>query len=99
MIIMRRRRAGGSVRAKRNNAIEFTIHYRGQRFRPTVPTAPTEANLRRARERLEGIQKRIEQGTFNLLEEFPDYRYQEKYADVLPRHRANSVAMRSSTAF
>jgi integrase len=45
------------------------------RYRPTVKCIPSEANLRRARKRLEEINRRIDNGTFNFAEEFPDYRY------------------------
>jgi integrase len=36
---------------------------------------PSEANLRRARERLEAIKHAIETGTFSFAEEFPNYRH------------------------
>jgi integrase len=36
---------------------------------------PSEANLRRAREQLKNIKARIDAGTFNFVEEFPDYKF------------------------
>jgi len=58
------------VRAKGPNRIQFTIWYRGKRYRPTVARASTESNLRRARKQLEDIEARIEDGTFDFAEEF-----------------------------
>ena len=52
---------------------EFKID--GIRYRPTIKRPPSEANLRRARERLESIRQQIALGTFSFAEEFPDYRY------------------------
>jgi integrase len=62
------------VRAMGPNRIQFTIWYRGKRYRPTVLRASTEANLRRARRQMTEIQQRIQDGTFCFAEEFPDYR-------------------------
>ncbi len=45
----------------------------GVRYRPTLPWAPIEANLRRARENLIGIKARIVTCTFSFAEEFPNY--------------------------
>jgi integrase len=47
----------------------------GVRYRPTIRRPPSEANLRRARERLESIKHQIAVGTFSFADEFPDYRY------------------------
>jgi integrase len=52
---------------------DFTID--GVRYRPTIRRPCSEANLRRARERLESIRHQIALGTFSFAEEFPDYRY------------------------
>jgi integrase len=79
------------VRAKGPNRIQFTIWYRGKRYRPTVARASTEANLRRARKQLEDIEARIEDGTFNFAEEFPDYRY----IDDLPEQKLEQAAKRT----
>jgi hypothetical protein len=78
------RRERGAVRAKGTHRIEFTIYYRGQRFRPTLALTPTEANLRRAQQRIQHMYARIGAGTFDLLEEFPDYRMRGRYARSLP---------------
>src|SRR5882757_3311636 len=79
------------VRAKGPNRIQFTIWYRGKRYRPTVARASTEANLRRARKQLEDIEARIEHGTFDFSEEFPDYRY----IDDLPEQKLEQAAKRT----
>lgn len=47
----------------------------GVRYRPTIKRPPSEANLGRARERFEVIERQIEVGTFSFAEEFPDYRF------------------------
>lgn len=75
---MGRRSLTGGVSPKGADRIEFTIIFEGVRYRPTIKTIPSEANLRRARMRLEDINKRIATGTFSFAEEFPDYRYMEK---------------------
>lgn len=72
---MGRKSQSGGVRPKGRDRIEFTIFYEGKRYRPTLSRAPTEANLRRARVQLAGINQRIEAGSFDFAEEFPDYRY------------------------
>jgi hypothetical protein len=41
---------------------------------PSIKRPPSEANLRRARERLESIKHQIRLDTFSFEEEFPDYR-------------------------
>ncbi len=79
------------VRAKGPNRIEFTIWYRDKRYRPTVTRASTEANMRRARKQLQDIETRIQDGTFNFAEEFPDYRY----VDDLPEEKAKQIAKRT----
>ncbi|HEY1890217.1 MAG TPA: DUF3596 domain-containing protein [Steroidobacteraceae bacterium] len=63
------------------NRIEFTFSFEGKRYRPTLLMIPTEANLRRARQRLAGIKERIAAGTFSFAEEFPDYRHLRKVPD------------------
>src|SRR4030095_4296845 len=63
----------GGVVARGRERIQFTFKFEGTRYRPTLLRAPTEANLRRAREELEGIKARITAGTFSFAEEFPDY--------------------------
>jgi integrase len=70
---MGRRSTTGGVCAVGHGRIQFTFKFEGMRYRPTLPKTPTEANLRRAREQLAGINTRIAAGTFSFAEEFPDY--------------------------
>lgn len=79
---MGRRSLKGAVRAAGKDRIEFTIYYQGKRYRPTLERNPTEANLRRARAQLQGINERIASGTFNFAEEFPDYRFRHKLPEA-----------------
>jgi integrase len=65
---------GGVVAAPRGR-IQFDFRLDGVRYRPTIKRPPSEANLRRARERLEVIKRKIEAGTFSFADEFPDYRF------------------------
>jgi hypothetical protein len=44
----------GGVTAAPRGRIQFDFHVDGVRYRPTIKRPPSEANLRRARERLEG---------------------------------------------
>jgi len=76
-----RRSLSGGVRAAGPDRIEFTFKYQGKRYRPTVLRAPTEANLRRARQQLIDIKERIRHGIFVFGEDFPDY----KHAEELPK--------------
>jgi len=81
------RRQRGVVHAK-GSRIQVTIYVKRQRFRPTLPMLPTEANLQVAQQRVRNIYARIDAGTFDLLEEFPDYRLKRRYALVWPNsHR------------
>src|SRR5688572_9484731 len=65
----------GGVSAAPSGRIRFDVQFEGVRYRPTVKRPPSEANLRRARERLATINQQIEVGTFSFAEEFPDYRF------------------------
>ena len=65
----------GGVVAAGHGRIRFDFILDGIRYRPTIKRPPSEANLRRARERLEVIKRQIEFGTFCFAEEFPDYRF------------------------
>jgi hypothetical protein len=67
----------GSVAAAPHGRIQFDFVFEGIRYRPTIRRPPSEANLRRARERIEVIKQQIDVGTFSFAEEFPDYRFQE----------------------
>ena len=64
---------GGVVAAPRGR-IQFDFIFKGTRYRPSIKRPPSEANLRRARERLESIKHQIRLDTFSFEEEFPDYR-------------------------
>ena len=68
----------GGVVAARRGRIQFDFILDGVRYRPTIKRPPSEANLRRARERLEAIKRQIRSGTFCFEEEFPDYRYMRR---------------------
>src|SRR6185437_10670244 len=72
---------GGVVAAPRGR-IQFDFRFDGVRYRPSIKRPPSEANLRRARERLEVIKRQIQLGIFSFAEEFPDYRYPERLTDV-----------------
>lgn len=65
---------GGVVAAPRGR-IQFDFVHNGTRYRPSIKRPPSEANLRRARERLEVIKHHIRLGTFSFEEEFLNYRY------------------------
>src|SRR3977135_1711052 len=64
----------GGVVAAPHGRIQFDFILNGIRYRPSIRRPPSEANLRRARERLESIKHQIRLGTFSFEEEFPDYR-------------------------
>jgi hypothetical protein len=61
---MGRRSNCGGVCAIGDNRIRFDFMLDGVRYRPSLYRAPTEANLRRAREQLRQIKARIRAGTF-----------------------------------
>lgn len=65
----------GWVVAAPRGRIQFDFQIDGIRYRPSIKRPPSEANLRRARERLEVIKRQIEDGTFSFADEFPDYRF------------------------
>ena len=65
----------GGVAAASRGRIQFDFRVDGIRYRPSIKRPPSEANLRRARERLEAIKRQIGDGTFCFEDEFPDYRY------------------------
>jgi hypothetical protein len=56
---------GGVVAAPRG-PIQFDLGLDGVRYRPTIKRPPSEANLRRAWERLEVIKRQIDEGTFSF---------------------------------
>jgi AraC-like DNA-binding protein len=63
----------GGVMPAGSDRIQFDLHINGRRLRPTLPWAPTEENLQRARVHRKMLKARIAAGTFRLAEEFPDY--------------------------
>jgi integrase len=67
------------VQAKGVDRIQFDFEFDGTRYRPTLKRVPSEANLRRAYKQLLEIKQRINNGTFNFGDEFPDYRYKIAY--------------------
>jgi integrase len=68
----------GGISAAPHDRIQFDFVFEGVRYRPTIKRPPSEANLRRARERLQAIKQQIELGTFSFAEEFPDYRHMRR---------------------
>jgi hypothetical protein len=81
---------GGVVAASRGR-IQFDFRIDGVRYRPTIKRPPSEANLRRARQRLEVIKRQIEDGTFSFADEFPDYRFLRRMAGVCKVRLCNEV--------
>jgi integrase len=73
----------GGVAAAPHGRIQFDFMFEGVRYRPSVRRPPSEANLRRARDRLEEIQRQIDAGTFSFAEEFPDYRFLRRLTGVV----------------
>ncbi len=51
--------------------IQFDFQLDGVRYRPTIKRPPSEANLRRARERLQVIKRQIEDGMFSVRRRVP----------------------------
>jgi Arm DNA-binding domain len=64
----------GGVMAAPRGRIQFDFVFKGIRYRPSIRRPPSEANLRRARERLESIKHQIRLETFSFEEAFTDYR-------------------------
>jgi hypothetical protein len=62
---------------RRRGRIQFDFIFNGIRYRPSIKRPPSEANLPRARERLEAIKHQIRLGTSSFEEGFPDYRFQK----------------------
>jgi len=56
------------VVAASHGRIQFDFMFEGIRYRPSIRRPTSEANLRRARERLEDIKRQIELGTFSFAE-------------------------------
>jgi hypothetical protein len=80
--------------APKNNAlnrIQLDFEFEGLRYRPTIDSKPTPANLLRARRRLADIKERIARGCFNFEEEFPDFRFIEKIVNTAGPLTCNEV--------
>jgi|SRR3569833_495424 len=60
-------------------------------YRPSIKRPPSEANLRRAPERLEVIKHQIELGSFSFADEFPDYRFLPRLSSVANVRLCNEV--------
>jgi hypothetical protein len=81
---------GGIVAAPRGR-IPFDFIHNGVRYRPSIKRPPSEANLRRARERLEVIKHHIRLGTFSFEDEFPDYRFLARVSGTSNARSCNEV--------
>jgi Arm DNA-binding domain len=71
---MGRKSTTGGVTPLGHHRIQFDFTIDGQRYRPTLPWIPHEANLQRARGLLIRIKARIAAGSFVFTEEFPQFR-------------------------
>jgi len=81
----------GGVSVAPRGRIQFDFRIDGVRYRPTIKRPPSEANLRRARERLEVIKRQIQDGTFCFEEEFPRYRFRRRLGLVSKLRTCNEV--------
>jgi integrase len=81
----------GGVAAAPHGRIQFDFMFDGVRYRPSIRRPPSEANLRRARERLDEIKRQIDAGTFSFAEEFPDYRFLRRLTGVVRVRSCNEV--------
>ena len=88
---MGRRSLSGGVVAKGHDRIQFDFMLDCVRYRPSLRRPPTEANLRRARERLNDIKERIRAGAFCFAEEFPDFRDMHKVIEPSQVHACDQV--------
>ncbi len=79
------------VVAVRNARIRFDFRFQGKRYRPSILKTPTEANLRRARQQLIWIKRRIADGTFCFEEEFPDFRDLSRVFSVISPRTCSQV--------
>jgi integrase len=64
----------GGIRPKGLRRIQFDFEIDGVRFRPTLPWAPTPANLEQAQKLNARIKAQIEAGTFVFSDVFPKFR-------------------------
>src|SRR5580693_7039836 len=81
----------GGVVALSRGRIQFDFMFEGVRYRPSIRRPPSEANLRRARERLDEIKRQIDAGTFSFAEEFPDYRFLRRLNGTVKVRSCNDV--------
>lgn len=88
---MGRRSTTGGVAAVRDARIRFDFRVQGKRYRPSILKPPTELNLRRAREQLIWIKRRIADGTFCFEEEFPDFRDLDRVLSAISPRTCNQV--------
>jgi integrase len=71
---MGRKSIMGGIRPKGLRRIQFDFEIDGVRFRPTLPWAPTPANLEQAQKLNARIKAQIEAGTFVFSDVFPKFR-------------------------
>jgi integrase len=88
---MGRRSTTSGIAAVRGERIRFDFRFQGKRYRPSILKPPTEANLRRARERLIWMKRRIADGTFCFEEEFPDFRDRHRVLSGISARTCNQV--------
>ncbi len=88
---MGRRSTTSGVSAVHNTRIRFDFKFQGKRYRPSILKPPTEASLRRAREQLIWIKRRIADGTFCFEEEFPDFRDRDRVLSAISPCTCNQV--------
>lgn len=81
----------GGVVAVREARIRFDFRFQGKRYRPSIVRPPTEANLRRAREQLIWIKRRIADGTFCFEEAFADFRDRERVLGAISPRTCTQV--------
>lgn len=81
----------GGVVAAPHGRIQFDFMFDGIRYRPSIRRPPSEANLRRALERLDDIKQQIAAGTFSFAEEFPDYRFLRRVGGAPKNRRCGEV--------
>ncbi len=81
----------GGVVVAPHGRIQFDFMFEGIRYRPSIRRPASEANLRRARERLDEIKQQIEVGTFSFEEEFPDYRFLRRISGAARVRSCNEV--------
>ena len=86
----------GGVAAASGRRIQFDFMIEGVRYRPSIQRPPSEANLRKARERLNDIKREIEAGTFCFSEEFPDYRFVRRLSGTAAVRRCGMYSTPSS---